>query len=526
MRGTLFAVVAAATGCNWIYGLDPTVAIDAAPPGLDAPEQPKVYSSLAWVIPETDGVGTPDAVLAYYPIGIEPTRPEVPTILVGPPLGVGPLQPAPYNVGTVEGLVGAFEIPFDLRNEPHRIVYTLPGNPVPHEVQLTAAGAKLVVPRFTRLHSLPPPAASGYTMKPIGYPGISGGATDIGRLYTSGSFSAMELLGFFEYSDVNGTRITLPEWPAKAKTFGDRLGTPEPAKGDWVLFMDLDIDATEKYVAKGYALTKIELGDTGPTGPTTEPTWETATIAMSTANASSPLPTFPMSGGKVRMMNALQGLIANEPDDYWIYGMTPSTQVPGIVLGTPPYDFQDPVMVRIAESGIIQFGVTTVDPPLGFERVVYAQYVASRNVGGVNLRSSMQVITNRFSGQSNWAGTFALNIKLGATDLSGPMDAVAIEQSSAPVKLTWSRETTYGADDYVVTLYELGNGKLTPIRHYYVTKESVDIDASQLQLFRTYLFAIRARVGFPGASQADYSVATYPFSMTTTMSRTFEILTE
>src|SRR6185369_5504248 len=146
MRWLALAPLLAVTGCNQIFGLQPTIAIDAAPPGEALPPGPR--TQLLWAIATTDGMlpAPPaaqfDPELVYPPFGSEQLHPEVPIVMVGDEMG---LMPAPYNVAD-----GSFEIPFALKDSPHRIVYTLPGESVPHEVQWSITGAKLTVPRTTR----------------------------------------------------------------------------------------------------------------------------------------------------------------------------------------------------------------------------------------------------------------------------------------------------------------------------------------------------------------------------------------
>src|SRR5690348_12340591 len=135
MRRALVPLVAA-TGCNWFYGLEHTVPLDAS----DAPMNSR--TQLVWAIATTDGAGSVDPEIKLEPIGGGSARPMPPTILIG---AEGALQPATYDAD------GSFEIPYTLRDSPHRIQYTLPYEAVAHEVQWSITGAVLTIPRTTRL---------------------------------------------------------------------------------------------------------------------------------------------------------------------------------------------------------------------------------------------------------------------------------------------------------------------------------------------------------------------------------------
>jgi hypothetical protein len=116
------------------------------------------------------------------------------------------------------------------------------------------------------------------------------------------------------------------------------------------------------------------------------------------------------------------------------------------------------------------------------------------------------------------------NVKLGAVNLSrDASEGVPVPASSSPVKLTFTTEPGYTADDYVVTLYELGGGSLAPVRVYHVLQPEVTIDSTLLAAGHTYVFGITARSGFGGADRGDYAKATYPFGVSTTFPRTFVV---
>ena len=76
----------------------------------------------------------------------------------------------------------------------------------------------------------------------------------------------------------------------------------------------------------------------------------------------------------------------------------------------------------------------------------------------------------------------------------------------------------------MITLYEIANNALTPVRIYHVTTApTAKIDASLLQTGHRYVLGITSRIGFPMAAQGDYRTVTWPFSNTTTMAATFVV---
>src|SRR5690606_11364648 len=82
MRRIALAALLAVTGCNWVFGLEPTVSGDAG----DSELPPGGRSKLVWAIATTDGTPAPpalDPTIEYRPIGSEERHPELPIIQVG-----------------------------------------------------------------------------------------------------------------------------------------------------------------------------------------------------------------------------------------------------------------------------------------------------------------------------------------------------------------------------------------------------------------------------------------------------------
>lgn len=526
MMRTSFALLLAATGCNWAFGLDATKSLEENPP--DAARGP--VSSLTWAI----ATGTPPTALTYAAIGSDPFAADKPMIRIGRALSAGGLlEPVEYP-GELDGVVGGFELPYALRTSAHRIEYQLPGNPLPREIQWAITGAQLTAPRTTRLDAPMPPANGGYTIKPAGL----SAQPQFVRMYTSGSLAVVNTL-FWTFTE-GGLRMTTEKWSTNALPLipGSRLGEPQPAPGDWQLFLEIKPSGL-RLVCGGWAKTAIAMTTTGPAGPSNgEPTWNATTHTMMTSGGSDPYPSVDYAAVTVRLRDVIgesgAKIVSNLGTTYnsaALYGLSPSVKLPGLVElpyeNYTPRGFPSPIAIGLMYvQNEVPTSVTTADPKdaVALPQVVHQEIHGSRTVApGVILSSGVSTITDNMSAAMSFPAPFATQIKLGDTSLWGATDAVAHPVSSSPTVLTWSRESSRNADDYIVTLYEIANSTLLPVREYQVLTESVEIDSTVLGTNRTYVFRIDARVGFPNAASGDYREAAFPFSITTTYSRTFKI---
>ena len=497
----------ALAACNQIFGLQQTGVVDAPPDAV------AIRSNLVWGAVATDGMGAIDPVLEYAGIGSETERPGVPKVFVGDDRGV---MEATYVAAD-----GSFEIPYRLRDAPHRIVYTLPGESVPHEVQWSVVGAYLVVPRTTRLGAPPVPPGSGYNVHPQGF----AGSPTVPSLATSGAVTfTIETSEF----DLASGPFVYP-FAAKAKALTGPLGAPQTSHGDWELFTDWAAQTSTQTSVRGFAITSLDLVASTLASPSTEPTW-VSTPTRSISNLKCPGvdcgPTYNSLGTNMRIMNVLGSLVGTLRPQL-MYGISPSLDLPGFVEGEMPY-FPDrtvmrPLMIPFLISTTMDTTLTVVDPSamLPFERVLYSGIAGSRTADGVTLTSSLQTVSNQFSGAMPYPAPFAQTIKLDGVDLSGAGDDIPLPGSSAMHRLTWDPEGGYSANDYVITLYEIANNALSPVRVYHVLSPSVSIDGTLLASGHTYVFGITSRHGLPAADRGDYHKAAYPFGIATTFPRTF-----
>lgn len=521
MRRIALAPLLVATGCNWIYGLDHTVALDAAPPAEVLPPGPR--TKLVWAIATTDGMPAPpmlDAMVIYKPIGSETLHSDLPVIKVGDSEG---LMDAPYDLAD-----GSFEIPYRLRESPHRIVYTLPGETVQHEVQWSLTGATLTIPRTTRFDAPATPSNAGYRITPMGTVPVLNAPV----IYTTGVFTyASDRGDATDDFEQNGSEITF-RFAKYQNPLTAPSGLPEKAKGDWVLVGDFGARGNGQSSLTGYALTQIDLSANTMGEPDVQPTWvggmaneRTMSTALCTPPAVDCMPLANPAQLEARLNTALGGLGGNLGRAL-AYGVSPSTELPGFVPGIAPSFVPRPLLLPFLTSTDLNSNLKLVDPSglLGLERVLFAGMTSSRLVGAVTLTSAVQSVTNVFAGTLTFPAPLVTNVRLGGTSL-GPevTDAVPIAASSSPIKLTFNPEASFTADDFVVTLYQLAGPTLMPVRVYHVVQPEVNVDGMLLTAGHQYVFGITARSGYGGAKQGDYSKAQYPFGASTTFPRTFVV---
>lgn len=480
MRSAL-ALLVTISGCNWVFGLQTTSVYDGGGDAPDAP--PSIRTKLVWGATKSSG-----NTLDYA--GIGPNEP--PMVQVGEPLGGMPLVSVTYDAD------GSFEIPYTLREAPHRIVYTLPGDPLVHEVQWSVSGATLVVPHTTRIDAPAVPSGSGYDLTPTG----TGAAPFTPMMMTTGVFTSTRGAGFTTPGGAN-TKFTF----ASAKPLFGPLAAPEGSKGDKAVLADWVSRGGGLFSIGGYAVATVDLMAGGLSTPTMQPAWVTTTHSPSTATPGDPIPIVPLLATDTRLDAVATGTQTREMR----YGVSPSLNLQGFVNG-------EPMMLSFMEAASFPSSFTLADPTtdLGYTKVVMARASHARTVGNATLTSSLATITTNLNGTLQFGAPLALNIKLGTTDVS--TDGM-YQASSQATTLKWDAEANFSANDYLVTLYEISStGALVARREYQVLTPSVTVDGSMLDGGHKYAFAITSRNGFTNAKQGDYKTVSYPFSEATTFS--------
>jgi hypothetical protein len=507
MRSVALGVLAITCGCNQIFGLDSTKPYDG---GVDGrPDAPYIKIDLRWAIANTDLMGAPVPMLELEPLGSDTLSTGVPTIKVGA-LATTDLVDAPYDVSD-----GTFIVPFDLPGHPWRVVYTLPGSPIPREIQWNVSTAHLVWPRTSRWNAPIAPTGGGYDITPTGAPTL----VQPSVWTTSGVFTNTPLMA----GEHAGTRAMFG-FSANALPLAGPRGAPETAKGDGLLLVDRGtLDANTTGVV-GWAVTRLDLHAGSLTVATPSPPWFT-TVSTFT---SKPGGAGPM--GAVTRLNTATGGFVNTPSERTIYGLSPNLLLPGFVPD-PSVPAERPLMFPLSERNLNTISpqpkvdVDSVLTPL--EKIVCASYSATRTSMGTALTSTLQVMwpIGMLNQPMYFPAPIAISTQLGSVSLSA--DGSMVSLGSNAFVLTWTPDggMNVGADDYVIGLYELSGIGITPIRTYQVLNPSVVIDRTLFQMGHHYVFGITAHHGFPGATNADFSTVTYPFGSSTLVTGYFTVTT-
>lgn len=532
--GLGLALLAASAGCNQLFGIKST---DRAP---DAP--PLMYAGkMQWA-----SAGAVDGHTDVFPIGNEAVDADPPHIQVGPMPGMGDLAEAPYDVAT-----GEFKFGFMLAGQQWRLVYTLPGDSVTHELQWNVKMPDLVVPRFTRKDLMPAPSGSGYDVQPTPLPGFA-----LPMVATSGAYT----WSFAAATDYTSSELMYP-FPERAVPIEGPLAAPDAS--DWILTTDwspLDSNNQRMQVVSWGIATNAPL-TTGLTPIT--PAWQTGPLVTI-----KPLPNLQSAQDRIRTALgalALDGGGSPLPfSQHLTYGLSPNTAIYGFAPGAPDCGMPkqgidadlsgvdclgEPALIPLLEDKILDPTpkVPKLDTSMIPNRpVMYARVTQARTEHGVVLTSGIQSLVlapatpvdmETIDVLSTTVASAVLvdRIKLDDVVLSGATgDADAGPATTSPRTLTFNprlgQDSTIGrADDFVVTLYEIQhpgmtNARLHTVRVYHLTDYAagVMIDGSLLTP-GTYVFAITARIGLQNAASGDFQTVTYPLGESTAFSRSFVV---
>ena len=529
------ALLAASAGCNQLFGIKST---DRTP---DAP--PLTYAGkMQWA-----SAGATDGDTDVFPIGNEAVDADPPHIQVGPMLGMGDLAEAPYDVAT-----GEFKFGFMLAGQPWRLVYTLPGDSVTHELQWNVKTPDLVVPRFTRKDLMPAPPGSGYDVQPTPSPGFA-----LPMVATSGAYTWT----FAAAADYSSTELRYP-FPERAIPIEGPLAAPDAS--DWILTTDwspLDSNNDRMQVVGWGIATNAPLTANALTPVT--PAWQTGPLVTikPLLNPQSAQNRIQAALGPLALDGGGQPLAFGQ---HQTYGLSPNTAIYGFAPGAPdcgmPKQGMDadlsgvdclgtPALIPLLEDKVFDQSpkVPKLDTAMIPNRpVMYARVTQARTEHGVVLTSGIQSLVlapatpvdmETIDVLSTTVASAVLvdRIKLDDVELSGATgDADAGAATTSPRTLTFNprlgQDSSIGrADDFVITLYEIQHpdvtgAKLHTVRVYHVTDYAagVTIDGSLLTP-GLYVFAITVRIGMQNAASGDFQTVTYPLGESTAFSRSFVV---
>lgn len=511
------AVAVAATGCNYIFGLDPVHQL----PVLDAPDARPGIARLTWwqsqstpydhfEFPAIDGakvqIGDLDGALADAPIATD----------------------------------GSFEIR-QTPGQPYRLVYTLPDDPVPHEMQWSFIdGIHLTVPMFGRLPQTGLPQGAGFKLvdSDSRYPCQPSPPAPVClqqrtglTVFTTGTW----MHGLASY---NPSKTPYPEITIDATAFAGYGGTTDNLSkdaGDVITFVHYTASPipTTSWSADAFFVlpkqdTRLQAGSyTMPASPGVSWVDDTDTSVRIRLQ----LQLFP-SDSAPALMSAYGALhpgvaVASEATA----GAVANLSMPQMSL--PLRDGFDGVLVMpllhqtswsnacAIHIDPFRFGLLPAadDRPLG---VVYRQYLsrAALPTGGPSLATGFQAVNGELLPDPGCPSTgpqlpppIALRVPLATSATFG----VPLTSDQTPVTLahggfqtlTFTLADATNTSDCTVTLYRVVDPDLVAVRTITVPAKTGMIDVhvpnDDFVAGATHVFRIACRDGFPGAASGDYS---------------------
>lgn len=485
MRSAALCLLAiAAPACNWVFGIDTTLLVDAAPPG----ESVLPPARLSWLVAVTDPQGIPAAAHQYR--GITPA-PSVKIGRIGQPL---------IDVGIDD--TGTFHIPEDYETSTWRLVYEL-ADGIPREIHWSTVADRIphaILPLFGRLERDPIPGPNTtMTMTPSnGMP-----TTHVGPIvFTTGVWT--QSLPTFSFP----AGPTFNQDLNQSVPLSGELGAPDQAKGDLVVLAD-HVTAGSCRVSSGSAAFKLGLTN-GPSTTINAEAWANSG-AMTTVTAP--------ASDKVRVgLAALTGT-ANVTTVVQL-GPAPSATMPAFTQRgpqrVPQLGLRGPLMFPMLDCTNPSLGVTPLptynlpDALSVFPQLAHIQLTADRTVpGGPTLTHGLAGVRVIAAGRADFVIDVAMPVPpfmLGSVDLS-TTDGAPFTAGTEPLVLTFGAEVAAGAvtNYYEVVLHRI-EGMSTIIEHIYTIMDpTLTLDSSVFTAGRTYVFELRAYNGAPDVRAADFT---------------------
>jgi hypothetical protein len=524
MRRVVLALLAVVPACNWFFGLNKTKQVD-----IDAqivPDVPPGHAQLTWWNAQSHPYDT-----ITFPTIDGLTKVQIGAI-------DGPLVDVPVDAD------GRFEI-----NQPegttYRIVYLLPGDPVPHEVQWgITEGVRLAVPVYGRMTRTAIPTGSKYTFT-VGnatgpYPCLPSPPNPpcISQSTPLAAFTT----GTWMYGGANyKPSPTPPVVTLVASTFSAYAGAVDdlsPADADTLVVLHYDTpptsDPTQSWIADGYAAfpspNALQANTTTDLGGAVIKTINDNT-AITLAVVPQPLP------GDAAIQQALGGLYlalgANSIFDATV-GVLPDLQLPAMSL-PPQNGFDRAILLPLAHraSGDGSFGCVFSVFPYGpddlqpaeyrYPVVLYREYrsrPSSSTPGAPQLPSGFQVVAaaTKPPGGCTSVGTPPTPLNLDVALASNANFTTALSADHTPItlttgtlqKLTFDLASVTDTNDCVITAYRIDTSSLVPLRTVQTTAKmgtnEVYFPTDDFQSGATHVFGMVCRNGFPRASIGDYTV--------------------
>lgn len=496
MRSAAGLGVLVIAGCNQIFGLEQTAIVDAS---VD-PDAAYRRAQLTYAVALTTATSqAPNIVQA----GVTPD----PMVRVGPL--AGDLVAARYVAGAD---VGELEYPPELLGTTWRVEYTPPGG-IPHEVQWNPpdGAGHLVIPYFGAVPRMPAPPGTGYTLRT---------ATNVVWPATT---TVIYTTGYWTRTELPGSASAIPlDLGTIAPASGQR-GRPDPTKDDVVVIGYADSGACRRaQLTASYAAADLVDGTLVDLNASVASTLGDA-ISVVYAPANAAIPPSRLAAALGTRSNALSTASRS------VFGAAAHTAMPGFpstFAGIPA-----PLMIPLVECPLGQLDSVSFTTPtalIDYAGVLFAYAIDQRVRNGVALPSSIVTIgvSSSDAYPANFNVPLAITPKLGAIDLDGPEDAIAIPRTRA--ELTFALDVTgnpdFGFDTFEVVLHRLDATAAVPVRVYASpnpAQRSITFDPAVMVPGVEYAFAIRTIRGRPGAAAFDMTQVAQPQAMGSVFTRTF-----
>ncbi len=476
---------------------------------------------------------------------------------------IGMVDLTSVKVGTLDGEL--FEAPYDnmsgevgiplanLTEAPWRVRYTVAG--VEHQVQWQPelVDAKIALPFIGRLDPPPPPADSGYDIKPTGATAPPIGGFNNARVFTTGVFLDMRV-----GASPSNTTIPLP-----TTTAFRALGSPVPGAGDAAVLVNYAAAFSGTFPdcaarVNGYAhfLVPELLAGTKvpPVNPQTQqpqqPAWITAGLVTQTFTVKN-------AGAVVqaRLLGALGSRASGQvPMTVIEHGVTASVNVPGVVVerpvtsGASTLAVPGPHMLMLSQCNLGADDSAFIVPNeiKKFPQVTHGLLAEARIVDGATLVSSVVSVVKPIGTTSeiDLRAPLAIDpITLTAVDstvtsLSGDTDGVALFSVAVPFGLHFALEPNQGVnlttafDQFEVAVFQIAGGALIKKRTFVsadvaIDAERVNVTPVQIDLAGlgsgTYVMSIRTIKGTPSAVLGNFEELDASYSASTVFTRSFVI---
>ena len=533
-------VLLAAGGCNQVYGIDPTTPIDGAGPGLDAPPVPNLQLHVTYQQMVIGMDGRPQD-LAF------PVLPGPVSVKVGRVGGA--------LVDATGDATGVYEIKLDptptTDDEMHAVI-TAPMAGIPPTDLFWKVGPSspwFVVPRFERQGASGDEVPSG-----SGWQVALDAPHDFSRMLglTTGAWTE----GVTDNPPQFLSPVRYPFADVAVSLVGPRA-LPDAAKGDQVVLIAMPTlpsagpQQCDRSSTGSVTFSPPMLTMGGPTTlPGPNPTW-----IATTARWKPDWNVGAVQGGFIGQLDAL----GSDGSTFTVvdggraaFGYLPRRDFPAY-LRTGGRDDRGrarplpvPAMLTVSDCpyGIILSDPFALVPALEsptlkiVEAAAHLQLTSTRTVTarGVTLTSGLDIaVAPSILPDGTRLATFeipgrapmpmAMKIARGTKMMDLTTDADATDMTgTGPLALTWGAHTEMGevSDYWSITLVRLEGATHTPVRVIDTSIQAVELAVDGLPAGE-YTLEIRAHTGYPRAARGDYTVVTFPQTMTTVSTRTFRL---